>query len=81
MRRAVIEGIYAYKSKRVERMIKENQQIMKDQMTLGGDVEEHLKKTNQTPKKSNANKSHAGEDSFTLDTHGATTRNTRKESC
>ncbi|MCO4806333.1 MAG: DNA primase [Flavobacteriales bacterium] len=44
MRRAVIEGIYAYKSKRVERMIKENQQIMKDQMTLGGDVEEHLKK-------------------------------------
>ncbi len=42
MRRAVLASIYSYKSKRVDRMIKENQQLMKDQETLGADVEELL---------------------------------------
>jgi molecular chaperone DnaK (HSP70) len=44
LRRAVMEAIYAYKSKRVERMIKECQQMLKDAMELGGDVEEFLRK-------------------------------------
>lgn len=44
LKRAVIEAIYAYKSKRVERMIKENQEAMRDQLNLGSDVEEHLKR-------------------------------------
>ncbi|MEZ4721519.1 MAG: DNA primase [Flavobacteriales bacterium] len=44
LRRAVIEAIYAYKSKRVERMIKENQQLMKDHSALGGDVDSFLAK-------------------------------------
>jgi DNA primase len=44
LRRAVTEGIYAYKSKRVERMIRENQQMLKDQVTLGGDGIEFLEK-------------------------------------
>ena len=44
LRRAVMEAIYAYKSKRVERMIKDNQAAMRDQMELGGEVEDYLRK-------------------------------------
>ena len=39
-----MEAIYAYKSKRVERMIKDNQAAMRDQMELGGEVEDYLRK-------------------------------------
>lgn len=42
LRRAVVEAIYAYKSKRLERMIKDNQQRMKEQVALGADPEEFL---------------------------------------
>lgn len=42
LRRAVLEAIYAYKSKRVERMIKENQVAMRDHMNLDGEIEEYL---------------------------------------
>lgn len=44
LKRAVMEAIYAYKSKRVERMIKETQQMLKDAMIIGGDIEIYLKK-------------------------------------
>ena len=44
LKRAVMEAIYAYKSKRVERMIKETQQMLKDAMLIGGDMEVYLKK-------------------------------------
>ncbi len=42
LRRAVIESIYAYKSKRVERMIRENQLAMKDSSALGADPTPYL---------------------------------------
>lgn len=42
--RAVLESIYAYKSKRIERMIKQNQQLMRDQVALGADEVQFLKK-------------------------------------
>ncbi|MBT3647395.1 MAG: DNA primase [Flavobacteriales bacterium] len=42
LRRAVIESIYAYKSKRIERMIKNNQELMKDQVLLGADPDDFL---------------------------------------
>lgn len=44
LRRAVIEAIYAYKSKRIERMIRDNQQLLHDTMKLGGEVDPHLEK-------------------------------------
>ena len=44
LRRAVIEAIYAYKSKRIGRMIKDNQQLLHDTMKLGGEVDPHLEK-------------------------------------
>lgn len=44
LRRAVIEAIYAYKSKRVERMIKDNQRLLKDKAALGGDIEEFMRR-------------------------------------
>jgi DNA primase len=37
LRRAVVEALYAYKSKRVERMIKQNQEAMKEQAAAGAD--------------------------------------------
>lgn len=44
LRRAVIEAIYVYKSKRIERMIRDNQQLLHDTMKLGGEVDPHLEK-------------------------------------
>ena len=44
LRRAVIEAIYVYKSKRIERMIRDNQQLLHDTMKLGGEVNPHLEK-------------------------------------
>ncbi|MDB9709020.1 hypothetical protein OAB13_03880, partial [Salibacteraceae bacterium] len=44
LRRAVIESLFAYKSKRVERMIRDNQAAMKDSTTLGSDPTPFLEK-------------------------------------
>jgi len=37
LRRAVVESLYAYKAKRLEKMIRENQEALKEQSTLGAD--------------------------------------------
>ncbi|MEQ9188423.1 MAG: DNA primase [Cryomorphaceae bacterium] len=42
LRRAVLESIYAYKDKRVKRMLKENQEALKEQTLLGADAEQFL---------------------------------------
>lgn len=42
LRRAVLASVNSYKSRRVERMIKEQQQLLKDRETLGGDIEDIL---------------------------------------
>jgi len=44
LRRAVIESLFAYKSKRVERMIRENQAAMKESSILGSDPTPFLEK-------------------------------------
>lgn len=44
LKRAVTEAIYAYKSKRVERMIRDTQEMMRDKAKLGGDIEPFLLK-------------------------------------
>ncbi|MEX2596450.1 MAG: DNA primase [Salibacteraceae bacterium] len=44
LRRAVTESVYAYKSKRVERMIKENQTALREQDALDGDPMPFLEK-------------------------------------
>ena len=42
LRRAVLESIYAYKDKRVKRMLKENQEALKEQTLLGADATQFL---------------------------------------
>ena len=42
LNRAVMEAMYAYKDKQVQRMLKENQEAMKEQATVGGDASPFL---------------------------------------
>jgi len=44
LRRAAFGSVYSYKSKRIDRMIRENQTAMKDSITLGSDPTEYLER-------------------------------------